>query len=1813
MKTRLLLFANLFFLLNTAGQVNAQPNGGWNAFFTVQPYPSSYFSDWQNNPSIASLTILNGTGTQQQVKIYFTISMIDGRQVISANSDLIILLPGTNLLNNTVMLRGSLNNYNAAIKDQVIRTGRIPEGTYIVSITIKTTSGATVVTNSRANFTIVYPDPPRLVFPANSSAATGTYPVFQWTPIQVPIQYQLHYVLKIAEVLQGQTPLKALTSNILQYENDNLTTTTLQYPISALPLKSGKTYAWQVLALDQNGFPPSTNSGKSEVWTFTYNPFHMIVLHPILPPPPLKLPPPRLGLITTSTVTGSLYGTFTPPGNGNNSAVKWPLANVSVGLLTQYVLVVNSGNNRTELVIPPTTIISYNSKYTDADRTVASTTTDASGNFSFSFTQTDSTGLIAKNVAFHTHSEDMTFGNHTGDVYKVYRIMVTSPYYLSPSNDIIVQPFQTNNAGSLPALVKTYKMKIEVKPTTVFPNLQQITTSGLAGVTVYLLKQKRPTGATDHEGYPEPASSKKLLGMQVVSENLTDNNGQVKFSDLVQNIEPHDEYFIYAVTDSTSNLRYSCFLTPFGFNGNQWNPGLAISPGFINSAIFNNEYVIPTVSTTFTMMPLLPRIAGNIYRKDNPNVIVSQAQVQLLGKDPTTEASQPTLSDGSFIFNNLQPTADKNSKISGPIWSLKIKKYGFKDMTVEINKRSPLKFGQQVYLDKILLDPAANVSGKVVDEQGNPVQAKVTIGTGETVVANQPAINPATGATIKGNNGFQSPAVLGSHMRIFIDPTPYNTAFFPDTEYVNITRDNQNLGTFIVFKKLHRIDVEVTTSEMQHVGGSEGVKSSTQNTAVPIGGAHVTIKSVGSFLTNYEGTVDTAFVSAGSNFIITVTAPDNKDYEAQTLSAHIPNSKGWTQIYVDLKKASHVSGKVLAGNSPIVGARVFLNESQSPNEAAIETYTDKLGRYVLHDLPIGSSITINAAKSVSQYIGDSRNIKLSASGIDTLNFNLKVYNGMDITKLMGFPIEVDSLNESGSNVSISGNITSLPTNNVFGPSNSAQKVQFHNISIVPGSKKDNANVPYAVPKSLPMITDVNSIPLKIYGTMAGALIGNNAGINITDAGNSLGQFAGLTCIDAASFTSDQAFSNIQLPKIYLGLPGESNLSKKLLVPSIAASGSAPSSIQNGLQISDNKGNSLHYSLYGFDAAADSSASIANGDTVRLLTTIHSNLDNVPNPDINLNIGNVVLHSKKFDPINGKDTISIALENWQIKGSQWSFSGSSGLTINTGQLAAGTVNVPFADLLITSTALKYGNFQTNSMSLAGILPLTITGKLYFGFDQGRGHWSIAVAPKGGSSNSAYLANLPGAATSDQVSINNFFLLSDGTEGFTIDGTAPPLTYYKAASFSPTMLDVYSNYVHIPGTMNLQIPGLKSQSCSIDYSKPGGTLTSKLEAFPFSLDVAGVHLAFPADQNHPETLDSKGFFAKGTISETGKYNFDVWLYRTPDSTSIWTVPNQVLNISQNGATRLTNVLGSMNVSNNNWNNFWFAGDMTGANGASGRLKFIVYGDIIADNQQLGVKNISTPFGNIKYTYDFQKHVLEGSLHIDQTLAGAKVEGDANSIVDGDGWYFLAGASLSLPTPHIEGSAAIVFGNHPMDNSIVTLVQKYSWFYQHYGNLPKEFPSTVSGFYFEGAISLPVPVIPSFDFNFGLVSAKLWANIGGDVRLSMLFSGNGNNYSAGINIFADVGAGVGASIGIACGGMSAEVLADVFLDGQFQSNGNWYVDGGADLTLTGSTYCGFGLCDANCGGSLCDKNTLSASLSLGITGHYGTDGQSIKFYFK
>jgi hypothetical protein len=249
----------------------ALAQGTWDAILAVDPVPSPYLSDWEANPDFGTLTVFNGSGQPQSVRLVFNVVDGGGRLVADGASEpQLISGDAPAIFDSPFEIAGS-TRHDEELEGQMRRTGRLPEGEYRACVAVVDLGGFQLA-EACESFSVVYPDPPLLIAPYDGDAVTSQDFFFQWTPAQVPADFGLRYVLEVVDVRPGQLPAEALQSNLLHFYDPDVASTQVQYPLDAQPLEAGGVYAWQVKALDVNGYPVSANQGRSEVWTFTYQP-----------------------------------------------------------------------------------------------------------------------------------------------------------------------------------------------------------------------------------------------------------------------------------------------------------------------------------------------------------------------------------------------------------------------------------------------------------------------------------------------------------------------------------------------------------------------------------------------------------------------------------------------------------------------------------------------------------------------------------------------------------------------------------------------------------------------------------------------------------------------------------------------------------------------------------------------------------------------------------------------------------------------------------------------------------------------------------------------------------------------------------------------------------------------------------------------------------------------------------------------------------------------------------------------------------------------------------------------------------------------------------------------------------------------------------------------------------------------------------------------------------------------------------------------------------------------------------------------------
>jgi hypothetical protein len=264
--------------------------------------------------------------------------------------------------------------------------------------------------------------------------------------------------------------------------------------------------------------------------------------------------------------------------------------------------------------------------------------------------------------------------------------------------------------------------------------------------------------------------------------------------------------------------------------------------------------------------------------------------------------------------------------------------------------------------------------------------------------------------------------------------------------------------------------------------------------------------------------------------------------------------------------------------------------------------------------------------------------------------------------------------------------------------------------------------------------------------------------------------------------------------------------------------------------------------------------------------------------------------------------------------------------------------------------------------------------------------------------------------------------------------------------------------------------------------------------------------------------------------------------------------------------------MKVANNKWDNFHFEGDLTGTKGITDdkkRLAFTVYGEIKANNQQISVKDIPTPFGGMNWIYEFENSRLIGTMDINQNMGSISLTGLAEMLIDGSGWYFLGGGTMKVPGIG-PGYAAMLFGDYPsMTSSVKEKFAKASY----KKALPNSFQNNISGFLLSGAMSIPV-LVPNIDLELGVFVLKFGVNAGGDIKVYKGFDQGGSTYGIGALGFIKAFLTMQS---VTCTQLTGEATVEMGVEGSYQTGaGTFNLDGCTSFSIGGHIIQKFYGCD-------------------------------------
>jgi hypothetical protein len=218
-----------------------------------------------------NMTLTNTGTTPLSVKINMIMTDIaSGQQVLSGSTNILYLQQGSKIIqyNDVIPVNYSVLNNNYTI--DASPNGFLPIGNFNVCYEIAKKGGRGFETMAEDCATIeVEPaSPPYLNLPDDEAEIEEKRPFFTWLPpAPLSLFNNLTYTFRLVEVFKNQSSAAAIQQNFPIVLQQHISGLTFQYPFSNTILDTGKIYAWQIAA-SNNNLPVA----KTDVWTFKIKP-----------------------------------------------------------------------------------------------------------------------------------------------------------------------------------------------------------------------------------------------------------------------------------------------------------------------------------------------------------------------------------------------------------------------------------------------------------------------------------------------------------------------------------------------------------------------------------------------------------------------------------------------------------------------------------------------------------------------------------------------------------------------------------------------------------------------------------------------------------------------------------------------------------------------------------------------------------------------------------------------------------------------------------------------------------------------------------------------------------------------------------------------------------------------------------------------------------------------------------------------------------------------------------------------------------------------------------------------------------------------------------------------------------------------------------------------------------------------------------------------------------------------------------------------------------------------------------------------------
>lgn len=197
----------------------------------VSPQPPASLISWTQRD--LNFIVINQSGASRQAKIKAELKMADGTVVGTTNlakARVINLGFGNDIFSVDDVFSAVLMQFSGKIKTAIDRTGKLPADNYQLCVRLVTPTDYVPFTEEKCrNFTVAALQLAIPVIPANESwlkpEAAQSVITFRWTPVTPLPSSPVWYRLLVFEILDNQTPMQALRSNMPLLQKDVVGTT----------------------------------------------------------------------------------------------------------------------------------------------------------------------------------------------------------------------------------------------------------------------------------------------------------------------------------------------------------------------------------------------------------------------------------------------------------------------------------------------------------------------------------------------------------------------------------------------------------------------------------------------------------------------------------------------------------------------------------------------------------------------------------------------------------------------------------------------------------------------------------------------------------------------------------------------------------------------------------------------------------------------------------------------------------------------------------------------------------------------------------------------------------------------------------------------------------------------------------------------------------------------------------------------------------------------------------------------------------------------------------------------------------------------------------------------------------------------------------------------------------------------------------------------------------------------------------------------------------------------------------------------------